>query len=194
MTCRMSGTCSILGSWLRVGLLATLVATQDNCNRAVSYKSTLPLELRSSSFSDGTIPKASSSCDHKDGMSPELSWSAPPEQARSFSLIVFDEDSPFGFKFTHWLLYDIPPDKRELPENTPKQEQLPDGSRQGRNDYDRIGYVGPCPPRGTHRYLFTVYALDTKLSLPSGASKEQVVKAMKGHILASGQLVGRFQH
>ena len=194
MTCPVSGASGTLHSWLRVGLLATLVATQVNCNHAVSQQSPPTLELRSSSFSDGTIPKTSSSCDHQDGMSPELSWSAPPEQTRSFALIVFDQDSPFGFKFTHWLLYDIPPDKRELPENTPKQEQLADGSRQGRNDYDRIGYVGPCPPRGTHRYLFTVYALDTKLSLPSGASKKQVVKAMKGHILASGQLVGRFQH
>jgi Raf kinase inhibitor-like YbhB/YbcL family protein len=152
------------------------------------------MELRSSSFSGDTIPRTCSSCDHQDGASPELSWSAPPEHTQSFALIVFDKDSPFGFKFTHWLLYDIPSDKRDLPENTPKQEELPDGSRQGHNDYDRIGYVGPCPPRGTHHYVFTLYALDTKLNLPPGASKKQVVKAMNGHVLANGELVGRFQH
>ena len=117
-----------------------------------------------------------------------------PRAPQSFALIVFDKDSPFGFKFTHWVLYDIPSDKRELPESTPKQEQLADGSRQGPNDYDRIGYAGPCPPRGTHHYVFTLYALDTKLNLPPRASKKQVVKAMTGHVLASGELVGQFKH
>jgi Raf kinase inhibitor-like YbhB/YbcL family protein len=176
-------------------LLLTLATTiQTGCNRATGQLGASALELRSSNFSD-TIPRTCSSCDHQDGASPELSWSAPPEHTQSFALIVFDNDSPFGFKFTHWLLYDIPPDKRDLPENTPKQEQLPDGSRQGHNDYDKIGYVGPCPPgHSPHRYVFDLYALDTQLNLPPGASKKQVLKAMKGHVLASSELVGRFQH
>jgi Raf kinase inhibitor-like YbhB/YbcL family protein len=177
-----------------VGILFSLSATLIGCSRAASQLAVASLELRSNSFSGDTIPRTCSSCDHKDGASPELSWSAPPERTQSFALIVFDKDSPFGFKFTHWALYDIPSDKRELQENIPKEEQLPDGSRQGKNDYDRIGYVGPCPPRGTHRYVFTLYALDTKLNLPPGASKKQVVNAMNGHVLASGELVGRFQH
>jgi len=178
-------------------LAGLLLITADGALRghdAAGQRGTPSLEWRSSSFSGDTIPRTCSSCDHQDGASPELSWSAPPERTQSFALIVFDKDSPFGFKFTHWLLYDIPSDKRELPENTPKQEQMPDGSRQGKNDYDRIGYVGPCPPRGTHHYVFTLYALDTKLNLPPGASKKQVVKAMNGHVLANGELVGRFQH
>ncbi len=92
------------------------------------------------------------------------------------------------------MLYDLPPDKRELPEGTPNQEQLPDGSRQGRNGFDKIGYGGPCPPGSSpHRYVFDLYALDTRLDLPAGASKTQVVKAAQGHILASGELVGRYQ-
>src|ERR1700730_3429139 len=180
--------------WLWVGILFALSAALTGCSRAASQQAVASLELRSSSFSGDTIPRTGSSCDHQDGVSPELSWNAPPEPTESLALIVFDKDSPFGFKFTHWLLYDIPSDKRELPENTSKQQQLPDGSRQGHNDYDRIGYVGPCPPRGTHRYVFSLYALDTKLKLSSGASKKQVVKAMNGHVLASGELVGRFQH
>ena len=88
----------------------------------------------------------------------------------------------------------MPPEKRELPDDVPKQAQLADGSRQGPNDYDRTGYVGPCPPGGVHHYVFTLYALDTKLGLLPRASKKQVQKAMQGHILASGELIGRFQH
>jgi Raf kinase inhibitor-like YbhB/YbcL family protein len=181
-----------LGVW--AGFLCALSTTLIGCDSAASQPPVASLELKSSSFSGDLIPKTSSSCDNQDGASPELSWTAPPSGTQSFALVVFDKDSPFGFKFTHWVLYDIPPDKRELLENTPKQDQLPDGSRQGKNDYDRIGYVGPCPPKGTHHYVFTVYALDTKLNLPPGASKKQVVKAMNGHVLASGELVGRFQH
>lgn len=181
-----------LGSW--AAFLFVLSATLIGCNRAASLPAAASLELKSSTLSGDMIPKTSSSCDNQDGVSPELSWTAPPTSTQSFALVVFDKDSPFGFKFTHWVLYDIPPDKRELLENTPKQDQLPDGSRQGKNDYDRIGYVGPCPPKGTHHYVFTVYALDTKLNLPPGALKKQVVKAMNGHVLASGELVGRFQH
>jgi Raf kinase inhibitor-like YbhB/YbcL family protein len=175
-------------------LLILIAGTLFGCNHASGQPGTPSLELRSSSFAGDTIPPKCSSCGGQDGASPELTWSAPPERTQSFALIVYDKDSPFGFKFTHWVLYDIPPDKRELAEDVAKQGQLPDGSRQGPNDYDRIGYVGPCPPRGTHHYIFTLYALDTKLNLPPGASKKQVLKAMKGHILTSGELIGRFQH
>jgi Raf kinase inhibitor-like YbhB/YbcL family protein len=189
---RSLATRSSLSAGLMLILLAVMLL---GCSHAADQPGLPSLQLTSSSFSGDAIPRTYSSCDHQDGASPELSWSAPPEHTQSFALIVFDKDSPFGFKFTHWVLYDIPSDKRELQENTPKEEQLPDGSRQGKNDYDRIGYVGPCPPRGTHHYVFTLYALDTKLNLPSGASKKkQVLKAMNGHVLANGELVGLFQH
>jgi Raf kinase inhibitor-like YbhB/YbcL family protein len=171
--------------------IAVLLAA---CSHAADLSGPASLELKSSSFVGGTILPKYSSCGGQDGISPELWWSTPPEHTQSFALIAFDKDSPFGFKFTHWVVYDIPPDKRELAEDVAKQEQLPDGSRQGPNDYDRIGYVGPCPPHGTHHYVFTLYALDTKLGLPPRASKKQVVKAMKGHLLASGELIGSFQH
>jgi Raf kinase inhibitor-like YbhB/YbcL family protein len=174
--------------------LPVLLSMLVGCSRAAETPAAASLELKSSSFSGDAIPDKYSSCKGQDDISPEFSWSAPPERTQSFALIAFDKDSPFGFKFTHWVLYDMPPEKRELAENVPKESQLPDGSRQGPNDYDRIGYVGPCPPRGTHHYVFTVYALDIKLNLPPEASKKQVLKAMKGHILASGELVGRFPH
>jgi Raf kinase inhibitor-like YbhB/YbcL family protein len=182
--------------FLLAGLLFIQIAGMLlGCSRAADQSGMPSMELRSTSFAGDTILEKYSSCGGQDGTSPELSWSAPPEHTLSFALIVFDKDSRFGFKFTHWVLYDLPPTKRELAEDVAKQEQLPDGSRQGPNDYGRIGYVGPCPPgHSPHHYVFDLYALDTKLNLPPGASQKQVQKAMKGHILASGELVGRFQH
>jgi Raf kinase inhibitor-like YbhB/YbcL family protein len=171
-------------------LLSCLLAA---CSRTEETLATAHLELKSSSFSDA-IPEKYSSCKGQNNVSPELSWSAPPQHTQSFAIIVYDKDSLFGSKFMHWSLYDMPSEKRELTEGIAKQEQLPDGSRQGSNDNDQIGYFGPCPPRGTHHYVFTIYALDTKLNLPPGVPRKQILKAMKGHILASGELIGRFGH
>ncbi len=186
---------SLLFQSSAVLVLALMAATQMGCSRADGQPRGPSLELRSNSFEGDAIPTRYSNCKGQDDISPELSWKAGPDHTQSFALIVFDKNSPLGFKFTHWVLYDIPPDKRDLPENTPKQEQLPDGSRQGNNDYDRIGYVGPCPPgHSPHHYVFDLYALDTKQSLPPGSSKKQVLKAMKEHVLASGELIGSYQH
>ncbi len=190
--CPFTSSCPFL-SW--AGLLFALVVMQLGCSCAASQPAGPSLQLSSISFAGDTIPNMYSSCKDQADASPGLSWSAPPERTQSFALIVIDKDSPFGFKFTHWVIYDMPPDKRELAQDVAKQEQLSDGSRQGPNDYDRIGYVGPCPPgHSPHHYVFDLYALDTKLNLPPGASKKQVLKAMKGHVLASGELVGLFQH
>ena len=149
------------------------------------------LELTSSSFRAGEIQKKFT-CDGTE-TSPELAWAASPAATRSFALIVVDRDSPLDYSFVHWVLYDLPAENRELPEGLPKQAQLPDGSRQGQNDYDKIGYAAPCPPRGSHRYVFALYALDSSLNLPPGATRKQVENALKGHILARGELTGRYQ-
>lgn len=185
---------------LWVWLLLILGTLPMAGSSALSQQSVPSLELKSSSFSGDTIPdmyagsRENCPCDGHD-ISPELSWAAPPERTQSFALIVTDKDSPFGFHFVHWVIYDLPADKRELSQGVPKQEQLPDGSRQGRNGFAKIGYVGPCPPgHSAHRYVFVLYALDTMLDLPPGASKKQLEKAMKGHVLASGELVGKYQH
>ena len=101
-------------------------------------------------------------------------------------------NAPVG-TWVHWVLYDLPADTRSLAENLPKQEQLSNAARQGRNDFRRIGYGGPCPPPGKpHRYFFKLYALDTKLSLKAGAAKAEVERAVQGHILAQGELMGRY--
>jgi Raf kinase inhibitor-like YbhB/YbcL family protein len=181
-----------LSRW--VALFFACATTQIGCNRDVVVPQGAPsLELKSASLMDGAIPKKYSSCAGESSVSPALSWSAPPAGTRDFALIAIDRDSPMGFKFVHWVLYDLPPGTRELPEGIAKQAQLPDGSRQGQNGDDHVGYVGPCPPgHSAHRYVFDVYALDTKLNLPAGASRKDVVKAIDGHVLASGEVVGRF--
>lgn len=175
--------------------LSTLVVTFAACNRGASQPPVPSMGLSSASFSGDIIPDAGSSCAGQTGASPELRWQAPPAGTKSFALIAYDEDSPFGIDFVHWVLYDLPAETRSLPGALAMQEQLADGSRQGLNGYDRIGYVGPCPPgHSPHRYVFDLYALDTKLNLPPGASRKQLVKAIQGHVLARGELVGRYQH
>ena len=151
----------------------------------------MPLTLTSSAFSPGgTIPRKHT-CDGPD-VSPALNWTDPPAGTQSWALIMDDPDAPVG-TWVHWVLYDLPAAARALPENVPKQEQLPDGSRQGRNDFRRTGYGGPCPPAGpAHRYFFKLYALDAKLGLRAGATKADVERAMQGHILGQAELMGRY--
>ena len=151
----------------------------------------MSLKLTSTAFQPGgTIPKKFT-CDGPD-VSPALAWSEAPAGTKSFALIMDDPDAPVG-TWVHWVLYDLPAGMHELAEGVTKQEELPDGARQGRNDFRRIGYGGPCPPAGpAHRYFFKLYALDQKLGLKAGATKADVEKAMKGHILAQGELMGRY--
>jgi Raf kinase inhibitor-like YbhB/YbcL family protein len=128
-----------------------------------------------------------------DNVSPELSWSGAPSNTKCFAVICEDPDTPSGKIWTHWVLFNIPADKTSLPERAPTDKELSDGSRQGKNDFGKIGFGGPDPPGGKpHRYFFNVYALDTKFDLSAGATRQQVLDAMKGHILAEGQLIGQY--
>jgi len=149
------------------------------------------LAVRSAAFTDrGAIP-VRHTCDGEN-VSPPLSWLGAPKGTVSYALIVDDPDAPRG-TFVHWLLYDLPASVESLPEAVPTLERLENGALQGRNDAGRLGYSGPCPPRGPpHRYRFTVYALDTLLGLAPGASREELERAMSGHVLAWGQLVGTY--
>jgi Raf kinase inhibitor-like YbhB/YbcL family protein len=148
------------------------------------------MELTSSSFQDGKIPRQFT-CDGADA-SPHLSWTAPPPATKSLALLVTDPDAPAG-TWVHWVLYDLSATARELPMGVQKVQNLGDGTRQGRNDFGRIGYGGPCPPPGpAHRYFFRLYALDTQLNLSPGATRDQLEAAMQGHILAQAELVARY--
>lgn len=148
--------------------------------------------LTTTAFSpDGDIPSRFT-CDGPD-LSPALAWADPPGKTASFALICDDPDAPAG-TWVHWVLYHMPASARALAEGVPKRERLEDGSIQGKTDFGRVGYGGPCPPRGgPHRYFFKLYALDTKTGLPPGATKAEVEKAMRGHILGQAELMGRYR-
>ncbi len=146
--------------------------------------------LKSATFeSGGWIPRQHT-CDGKD-VSPPLFWTGVPEKAVSLALIVDDPDAPRK-RFVHWVLYDLPASAAGLPERVPPGAALEQGGFQGANDFGNVGYGGPCPPSGTHSYIFTLYALDTKLRLKSRATKEDVLRAAEGHILGEARLVGRY--
>jgi len=136
------------------------------------------------------IPKKFT-CDGPD-MSPQLSWKEAPSETQSFALIMDDPDAPAG-TWVHWVLYNLPANAHELAEGLEKQEQLSNGALQGRNDFRKIGYGGPCPPSGPpHRYYFKLYALDARLNPKAGAAKPEIESAMKGHILGQTELIGRY--
>jgi Raf kinase inhibitor-like YbhB/YbcL family protein len=153
--------------------------------------SAMSLAVTTTAFSlGGAIPR-SYTCDGAD-TSPNLSWSGTPAGIQSFALIADDPDAPVG-TWTHWLMWNIPVQNSELPNGVPKVETLDDGTRQGRNDFRRIGYGGPCPPPGKpHRYFFKLYALDAMLDLRAGATRDELERTMKGHVLAQAELMGRY--
>src|SRR5713101_10130530 len=148
-------------------------------------------QISSPAFSAGEAIPRKFTCDGPD-VSPRLKWNEPPAKTKSFALIMDDPDAPAG-TWVHWVLYSLPAGTTELPEGVEKQEQLANGAIQGRNDFRRIGYGGPCPPPGTpHRYYFKLYALDTKLNLKAGATKPELELAIKSHILGETELMGRY--
>ena len=151
----------------------------------------MALKLTSTAFSNGADIPTKYTCDGAD-VSPALSWSGAAQGTRSLALIADDPDAPSG-TFTHWVLYAIPASTTQLPEGLPKNEQT-DVGRQGRSGFGRVGYGGPCPPPGKpHRYFFKLFALDTDLTLVPGASRADLERAMKGHILEQAEWMGRYQ-
>jgi len=150
------------------------------------------IELKTTSFTPGGFIPKRFTCEAAD-VSPDLAWTDPPQGTQSFALIEDDPDAPSG-TFVHWVVYDLPADYRKLAEALSKNAQMPDGARQGTNDFSRTGYNGPCPPPGRpHRYFIRLYALDTILNLRPAARRKELDAAMQGHILAQAELMGRFQ-
>ena len=151
----------------------------------------MAMEIKSSAFKAQEKIPAKYTCDGAN-VSPPLSWTDVPEKTQGLALISDDPDAPVG-TWVHWVIYDLPTETRELPEGMAPKEVLENGARQGVNDFRNVGYGGPCPPPGpAHRYFFKLYAIDTKLGLPPRATKKDVEKAMKGHILAQTELVGLY--
>jgi len=156
----------------------------------------MSIELTSSAFTQGEPIPVTHACTGdaasslKD-VSPDLSWGEPPAGTQSFALIMDDPDAPIG-TWDHWILFNIPATLRGLPESISANATHPDGSMSGKNSWGRTGYGGPCPPSGTHRYFFKLYALDEMLAISAGATKGELEKAMVGHILGTGELMGTF--
>lgn len=151
----------------------------------------MDISLVSSAFTSGETIPSRFTCDGAN-ISPPLAWHNAPVETQSFALICDDPDAPRGV-WTHWVLWNIPADTTELPEHLSPRKMLDNGAQQGMNDSNTIGYSGPCPPQGpAHRYFFTVYALDRILELSGQIRKEQLLAAMKGHIIAKGEVMGRY--
>jgi Raf kinase inhibitor-like YbhB/YbcL family protein len=149
------------------------------------------IPVHSSSFADGARIPLKFTCNGA-GISPDIQLPAPPAATKSFVLVV---DDPDAWGFVHWLVYNIPPDTRDIPEGASSHNALPAGAVEGENSMDSTGYAPPCPP-GTnlHHYVFRLYALDTNLNLPAAQTKREVAEAVKGHILAEGFMTGVYSH
>jgi len=148
------------------------------------------VKLTSTAFKEGQPIPATYTCKGVN-ISPPLEWSGVPKSAKTLAIIADDPDAPSG-TWVHWVLYNLPADNIGLVENVPVTESLKAGGFQGKNDFGKIGYGGPCPPSGTHRYFFKIYALDAELPLKAGATKAEVEKAMEGHVVSQGQLMGTY--
>jgi hypothetical protein len=185
--------CKHRGKRLRLSLFTTAAAFLFFCHSAALAQTggAMSLQLASTAFpANDMIPKKFT-CQGAD-ISPQLSWTGAPAGTKTFALIMDDPDAPAG-TWVHWVLYDLPANIKELPEGVEKEEQLANGALQGRNDFRKTGYGGPCPPAGKpHRYFFKLYALDSNLDLKAGASKADVERAIRNHTLGQAELVGRF--
>ena len=151
----------------------------------------MSLQITSPTFAEEDAIPAVYTCTG-DNISPELAWSGAPEGTQSFALIMDDPDAP-GNTWVHWVAFNLPTDAVGLPENVMSDDDLPGDAVHGSNSWRRNDYGGPCPPSGTHRYFFKLYALDVVLDLEAGASKDDVLAAMDGHVLAEAQLMGTYE-
>ncbi|MFY9941555.1 MAG: YbhB/YbcL family Raf kinase inhibitor-like protein [Desulfobacterales bacterium] len=149
------------------------------------------MKLSTTAFEFGGMIPSRYTCDGDD-VSPDLNWQDLPSGAASLAIICDDPDAPVG-TWVHWVYYDIPVQVNHLPAGVAGLERPASGGVQGTNDFRKLGYGGPCPPGGTHRYFFNLYALDSVLELAPGATKKELLKAMAGHVLAQAELMGRYK-
>ena len=151
----------------------------------------MAITITSTAITDGGMIPKDYTCDGRD-ISPPMAWAGVPEGAKSLAIICDDPDAPVG-TWVHWVLFNIPATANELPQDMRPDKVLQNGAKHGINDFRKLGYGGPFPPGGTHRYYFKIYALDNELPQEPGITKAELLKAMKGHILAEGQLMGKYK-
>jgi Raf kinase inhibitor-like YbhB/YbcL family protein len=174
-------------------LILSLIISFQNLSQTKSHGKKMEIKLSSTAFKEGDFIPSKYSCEGAN-ISPQLHWSDAPKNAKSYAIIVDDPDAPGG-DFVHWVIYNIPGNLSELHEDITPSRNIPDEVMLGTNSFGRISYGGPCPPSGkAHRYFFKLYALDTVLHhLESGATKQQLLSAMDGHIIAEGHLIGKYK-
>jgi Raf kinase inhibitor-like YbhB/YbcL family protein len=186
--------CVLFSAVAATSVIVACGKTHERESASSTGVASMSLAVSSSAFAQNADIPAKYTCEGQD-VSPPLSWSGAPSTAKSFAVIVDDPDAPDPaapkMTYVHWVLYDIPASVTSLDENVAKQ--LPSGAQQGMNDGKRTGYGGPCPPIGRHRYFFKVYALDTTLGDIGSPSKAALESAMKGHVVAQGELVSTYQ-
>ena len=166
-----------------------VVSTPTPANSATNDKA--EIKLTSAAFNDDQPMPRAYTCDGIN-ISPPLEWNGVPKTAKTVAIVCDDPDAPGG-TWVHWVVYNLPADNIGLVENLPATENLKAGGFQGQSDFGKIGYGGPCPPSGTHHYFFRIYALDGELPLKAGATKAELMKAMEGHVLLQGQLIGTYR-
>lgn len=207
MIWRRAARRAVCGPGAHLALAALLALTVPGCwggePESVEDPGKLTITLRSPAFTDGGMIPAEYTCDGAGG-SPPLEWAGIPAEAKTLVLIVDDPDAPMG-TFTHWVVADLPSGLQGLTAGVPAGEAVPGDStvppdragksagRQGKNDFGKLGYGGPCPPSGTHRYVFRLYAMAGFIELPvRPPTRAEVLAAIKGHIVAEGRLIGRY--
>lgn len=173
-------------------ILIILILFLIGCSKKVEEEYE-KIVLKSSILKESELIPEKYTCDGED-ISPPLEWENIPEKTASFCIIMDDPDAPGGV-FTHWIIFNIPKNYRSLPENFPKLPEFENGIKQGKNDFNEIGYNGPCPPKGSkHRYRFTIYALNKVLDIKSGVERREILKEIKNHILGIGELITLYSH
>jgi len=191
-----------------IGLTFILFFYNSNYQNCSAMEGGKKFQITSPAFMEGNMIPSKFTCDVHDispslewfdmytydgqDISPSLEWKDIPVGTKSFALINDDPDAS-GTTWDHWVVYNIPLNITSLDENVKPEKEFKNGMRQGTNTWGKIGYGGPCPPGGTHRYFFKLYALDTMLDLRSEATKAQLLEAMKGHVLAEAQLMGKYK-
>jgi Raf kinase inhibitor-like YbhB/YbcL family protein len=151
----------------------------------------MKINLKSESLKENQLIPSIYTCDGKN-ISPELGWDKPSDKIKTFAIIVNDPDAPGG-NFIHWIIFNIPDSILSLPAEVTPIKNIPEEASLGTNSFGHIGYNGPCPPSGTHRYFFRIYGLDNSLKLEAGAEENDLVQAMKNHIIAEGELMGKYK-
>ena len=170
-----------------LALLLLAGCNNNGADASLDVGRTIP--LTSTAFKQGEpIPKKYAKAG--DNVSPPLAWTEAPDGVKSYALIC---DDPDAANFVHWVIWNIPGSAHELGEGVPTDASMRDGTRQGKNGFNSVGYAGPDPPSGLHHYFFRLYALDMTLDLPEAATRQDLEKAMKSHVLGHGQLMGTYQ-